>query len=113
MIKGFAIGLIITFLGLERVQAQYTVDTVSIPSGKLTLKGLLWRPSGHGRFPTVIFCHGSYESNDTIHNPMQEASIVGPVFAKRGYIFLVVFRRGVCLSKGQGQNSADLMDIGF
>jgi carboxymethylenebutenolidase len=84
-----------------------------VQSGKLALKGLLWRPSGHGPFPTVIFCLGSYGTSDTIHNPVQDASLLGPVFSGKGYIFLVPFRRGVGLSKGQGENSADLMNNAF
>ena len=84
-------------------------DTVSVQSGKLTLKGLLWRPAGHGPFPTIIFCHGSYGGADTT-NPVQQTSVLGEVFAKKGYIFLILFRRGVGLSQGQGENSSELMN---
>ncbi len=88
-------------------------DTVSVHSGKLTLKGLLWRPAGAGPFPAVIFCHGSYGGADTIHDPLQQLSLLGPVFARKGYIFLALFRRGVGLSKGQGENSSELMNNAF
>ena len=44
---------------------------------------------------------------------MQQTSLLGPLFAKNGYTFLVLFRRGVGLSKGQGTNSADLMTNAF
>jgi dienelactone hydrolase len=83
-------------------------DTVTVKSGTFSLKGLLWRPAGQGKFPTVIFCHGGFRDTESIHD-----LVVGPVFAKRGYIFLYLFRRGVGLSKGQGLNSADLMDNAF
>ncbi len=89
---------------------NFTVpDTISVRSAELTLKALLWRLSGEGSFPTIIFCHGSYETTDTKYDPVEQISILGPVFLRKGYIFLVLFRRGVGLSKGQGENSADLM----
>ena len=115
MIKEIAIVLIFTFCKAENTFAQRLndPDTLSIPSGNLMLKALLWRPTGKGPFATVIFCHGSYADDDTIHDPIKEASIPGPIFARRGYIYLVLFRRGVGLSKGQGQNSADLIESAF
>jgi carboxymethylenebutenolidase len=39
--------------------------------------------------------------------------VVGTVFARKGYIFLFLFRRGVGLSQGQGVNSTDLMEKAF
>jgi len=35
---------------------------------------------------------------------------LGPVFARHGYVFLYLFRRGDGLSRGQGDASGDLMD---
>jgi dienelactone hydrolase len=85
-------------------------DTVSVRSSDLILKALLWRPLGKGPFATVIFCLGSYTSTDRIHDPIREASVLGPLFARRGFVYLALFRRGVSISKGQGLNSADLME---
>jgi len=115
MSKRITIVLIIAWWLVERANAQDFIgpDTVFVQSGELALKGLLWRPYGHGPFPTVIFCAGSYGGADTIHNPEHDASLLGPVFSRNGYIFLVPFRRGVGLSKDQGENSADLMNKAF
>jgi dienelactone hydrolase len=115
MLRGITFILFLGFCSIERSLAQDFIDpdTVSIHSGKLILKGLLWRPAGHGPFPAVIFCHGSYASDDTTHEPVIEASTLGPLFAGRGYIYLALFRRGVGLSKDQGLNSADLMENAF
>src|SRR5882724_1133330 len=79
-------------------QSLPTPDTVSFLSGSLHLKGLLWNPAGHGPFPAIIFCHGSYLSTDSISDPIKQASLIGPVFARHGYIFFVPFRRGTGLS---------------
>ena len=110
MSKGITIALILTFCSVEILHAQdfKGPDTVSVQSGKLTLKGLLWRPAGSGSFPIVIFCHGSYGGADTT-DALKQTSVLGPVFAKKGYIFLDLFRRGVGLSEGQGVNSSVLM----
>jgi hypothetical protein len=115
MLKGISFILFLGFCSVERSHAQdsKSPDTVSIQSGELILKGLLWLPAGHAPFPTVIFCHGSYATDDTTHDPIIEASALGPLFAGRGYVYLALFRRGVGLSKGQGLNSADLMENAF
>src|SRR5260221_13784952 len=115
MIKEVTFALILACFSVEQMHAQdfEGPDTVSVQSGQLTLKGLLWRPAAAGSFPTVIFCHGSYAVTDTIIIPEQQISSLGPVFASKGYIYLALFRRGVGLSKGQGENSANLMDNAF
>src|SRR6476659_7598658 len=84
-------------------------DTVTVLSGPLRLKGLLLHPVGSVVFPAVIFCHGSYETNDLRYDAVQQTSALGPLFAKNGYVFLGLFRQGTGLSKNQGKNSADVM----
>jgi len=115
MIKEITFALMLTCFSVEQMHAQYFEgpDTVSVQSGKLTLKGLLWHPVGHGPFPTIIFCHGSYRDTDKIYSPVQQISSLGPVFARHGFIYFGLFRRGVGLSTGHGVNSADLMDNAF
>jgi dienelactone hydrolase len=100
---------------IRELQAQdlFQPDTVTIQSGKLALKALLWHPAGSGRVPAVIFCHGGYETNDTTYDLLENISSIGSVFAKHGYIFLGLSRRGIGLSKGQGKNGADLMAEAF
>jgi dienelactone hydrolase len=116
MPKGILLYLIITCLALgETTLAQdfKPPDTISLQSGNLWLKGLLWRPIGIGPFPTIIFTLGSYPKSDAVHDPIKDASILGPIFASKGYIYLALFRRGVGLSKDQGLNSADIMENAF
>lgn len=75
----------------------------------MKLRGLLWHPGTVEKLPAVIFCHGSYETGDSTYDVVQNILSIGPLFAKHGYIFLGLFRRGVGLSNGEGENSADLM----
>ena len=94
-------------------QSLPSPDTVTVRSGKLALKALLWRPTGEGPFPAVIFCHGTYETNDTRYDAVQQTTVLGELFAKKGYIFFGLFRRGTGLSLGEGENSADMMASAF
>jgi dienelactone hydrolase len=102
---------ILFFYTVRGLHAQISErpDTVTVLSGSVSLKGLLWRPAGKGLFPTVIFCHGSYETNDSRYDAVQQTSVLGPLFAKNGYVFLALFRQGTGLSKDQGESTADLM----
>ena len=83
-------------------------ETVAVQSGALRLRGLLWRPNGHGAFPGVLFNHGS-----GLTNYPQEPATLGPAFARYGYVFLYLYRRGAGLSADQGINSEDLMARAF
>ena len=94
-----------------RLNAPQIVD---IPSGNLRLKAYLWTPSGRGPFPAVLFNHGR---SDTPQQHWQQraltltaaADVVGPVFARHGYVLLFPFRRGEGLSADQGQFVGDLL----
>ena len=81
--------------------------------GRLRLKALLWKPVGRGPFPAVLFNHGSWPTNTSTGRPAEEifaqAATLGPVFARHGFVFLFLFRRGAGLSIGQGASTADLM----
>src|SRR5215469_17594532 len=79
-------------------------ETVVVQSGALKLRGLLWWPAGRGPFPAVLFNHGS----GSIPEPRLPGSL-GPVFARHGYAFLWLFRRGAGLSSDQGADSGALM----
>src|SRR5713101_3082265 len=88
-------------------------ETVEIHNGSVTLHALLWRPQGRGPFPAVLLNHGSGRTREELERlgPYErQADILGPVFARHGYVFLYLFRRGVGLSADQGRNAVDLMN---
>jgi dienelactone hydrolase len=88
-------------------------ETIIVHSGSATLHALLWRPSGKGPFPAVLLNHGSGRTPEELERlgPYeQQAEVLGPVFARHGYEFLFLFRRGVGLSADQGANAVDLMN---
>lgn len=86
-------------------------ERVVVRSGTLLLQALLWRPEGRGPFPAVLFHHGSYGRSDRLG--MDQAAALGKVFARHGYVFLFLFRRGIGLSEGQGVADGVLMDRAF
>jgi dienelactone hydrolase len=88
-------------------------ETVLIHSGSATLHAILWRPQGRGPFPGILLNHGSGRTPEDLKRlgPYeQNAEKLGPLFARHGYVFLYLFRRGVGLSTDQGVNAVDLMN---
>ena len=88
-------------------------EIVEFPSGKLQLKGYLWKPAGQGPFPATLFSHGS-GGPDAWHTSgmtmAEAAEKLGPVFVKHGYAFLFPCRQGQGLSAGQGRFMQDLLN---
>ena len=84
---------------------------MTIPSGNIGLKALLWKPAGNGPFPAVLFNHGSgTDSEHTAGMTMTEAAEkLAPTFVKHGYAFLYLFRRGQGLSANQWLYSGDIL----
>ena len=99
--------LLVIGLALDWPHALSAQDTVTVRSGQLMLRGLLWRPAGAGPFPGILFNHGSGSTADPVS--MEEPSTIGPLFARHGYVFLFLFRQGIGLSRGQGTADGDLM----
>jgi carboxymethylenebutenolidase len=88
-------------------------ETIVVHSGSATLHAMLWRPQGRGPFPAVLLNHGSGRTREDLERlgPYERnAEKLGPVFARHGYVFLYLFRRGVGPSTDQGANAVDLMN---
>lgn len=85
-------------------QAARGPTTIVIPNGPLRLQALLWRPEGRGPFPAVLFNHGSGPRSKS------DGNVLGPLFARHGYVFLFVYRHGQGLSVGQGVDSDQLLE---
>jgi carboxymethylenebutenolidase len=105
----FAVARIV--LAAEELPAKGP-ETVIVPSGTLRLKAFLWTPPGFGPFPVVLFNHGA-ASTDPAHTARfaitEAAEKLGPTFAKHGYAFLYLFRRGQGLSADQGAFMRDIL----
>jgi dienelactone hydrolase len=87
-------------------------QTVEFPSGSLHLKADLWKPTGPGPFPAVLFSHGSGGDKADLTAGMQiteSADILAPFFIKHGYAFLYPFRRGHGPSADQASFMQDVL----
>lgn len=94
-------------------QIQEGPATVLVHNRSVTLHALLWKPEGRGPFPAILLNHGSGRTREELARlgPYErQAYLLGPVFARHGYVFLYLFRRGVGLSADQGANAVDLMN---
>ncbi len=78
-------------------------ETVTFPSGEITLHGVLYKPAGTGPFPAVVYNHGSAPGMMS----EQAFAALGPVFASHGWVFLGPYRRGQGLSASVGPYIGD------
>src|SRR5579862_277220 len=90
--------LAITLLAATCVQAGLTPETVAFPSGEKVLLGLLYKPSGKGPFPAVLYNDGGSEGLTS--NAAFEA--IAPHFIEKGWVFFAPYRRGQGLSADAG-----------
>ncbi|HJZ70668.1 MAG TPA: dienelactone hydrolase family protein [Vicinamibacterales bacterium] len=110
----FTVALAISSAGIAQVAEPPQQQTVEILSGRLQLKGFLWRPAGRGPFPAVVFNHGRSDTAQQHSLPLgltleHVAQVLGPVFVRHGFVFLYAFRRGEGPSADQGQFIGDLL----
>jgi carboxymethylenebutenolidase len=99
--------------GTMRNQPNGGPETVIVHNGPNILHALLWRPPGRGPFPAILFNHGSgrtREERERLGPYKGQAEVLGPVFARHGYVFMFLFRHGVGLPGDQGTSAVDLMN---
>jgi carboxymethylenebutenolidase len=82
-------------------------EVISFASGNLTLSGVLYKPEGVGPFPAILYNHGS--APGMLSKDAFEA--LGPVFARRGWVFFGPYRRGQGLSSAAGPFIGDQIDV--
>lgn len=94
--------LVHAFVDCVHSQTVPAPQTIVVRTGSLKLRSLLWQPKGRGPFPAILFSAGSGR------NPPPD--ILGRLFARHGYVFLDLFRRGQGLSANQGEESSSLVE---
>src|SRR5580658_9774943 len=96
--KRHLVSLVALLLVATRAQAGPTSETVAFTSGDKVLHGLLYRPSGEGPFPAVVYNHGS--APGLINNAAFDS--IAPYFTAKGWVFFAPYRRGQGLSADAG-----------
>jgi len=105
-VKAFllAAALLLPWTGSAAAQPAdaYITEIVTIPSGGLTLRGLLGRPKGDGPFPAYIQNHGSMTIQEAGRNPWTHITkdSLSDTLARNGYVVLLLARRGYKGSEG-------------
>lgn len=97
----FALCTVLQAQAIEPRLVDYTSNTPK-------LRGYLWRPSGDGPFPAIVYNHGSEKLPG-------DKTALGEFFALHGYVFFVPHRRGHGRSEGtyvgdQGKDPESRLD---
>ena len=69
----------------------------------VALAGELFKPSGEGPFPAILYNHGSAPGMLS----SQASKSIGPLFAEKGWVFFMPYRRGQGLSAKSGPYIGD------
>jgi dienelactone hydrolase len=77
---------------------------VSVSDSPIRLETFIYQPEGPGRFPVVIFNHGSSRGKPHKSYPSRR---LAEYFVKRGFIFIAPMRRGRGQSSGVSAESED------
>lgn len=83
--------------------AATSADIVHFKSQSLDLGGELFKPAGNGPFPAVLYNHGS--APGMLNS--QASAVIGPLFAEKGWVFFMPYRRGQGLSADAGSYIVD------
>ena len=82
------------------------LETVTFQNGAVVLRGELYKPSGPGPFPVVLYNHGS--APGMLNS--QAAAQLGPLYVSHGWAFFMPYRRGQGLSEKAGPYIGDEID---
>ena len=78
-------------------------EVVYFPNQGPGLAGELFKPKGKGPFPAILYNHGS--APGMLNS--QASRIIGPLFAAKGWVFFMPYRRGQGLSSKAGPYIGD------
>jgi len=77
------LGFPLAFLLLTQSCPQIASETVSLRSGKDTVKSFLYRPEGKGPFPAILILHGDFGPTEWVKNQAKR-------LAGKGYLTLTI-----------------------
>ena len=88
---------------------NFAYTEVFYPSGSLRIHAFLYRPSGVGPFPVVIYNHGARTGRPRRPEPNE---YIGRLLTGAGYMVLIPERRGYGASEGPTLGQAIRNDMG-
>lgn len=78
-------------------------EIVHFQNQDIALAGELFKPKGEGPFPAILYNHGSASGMWS----SQASRAIGPLFAQKGWVFFMPYRRGQGLSAKAGPYIGD------
>ena len=84
---------------LPAVDASLNETVIGVPSGDVTLETTVFKPSGDGPFPMVVFNHGKLPG-DSHAQPRARPLALAREFVRHGYVVVVPNRKGFAESGG-------------
>src|SRR5262245_25840050 len=81
-------------------------EVVHFQNQTIALAGELFKPKGDGPFPAILYNHGS--APGMLNS--QASKIIGPLFAEKGWVFFMPYRRGQGLSAKAGPYIGDELE---
>lgn len=81
-------------------------EVVHFKNQSIALAGELFKPKGDGPFPAVLYNHGS--APGMLNS--RASKTIGPLFADRGWVFFMPYRRGQGLSAKAGPYIGDELE---
>lgn len=101
--KCAAVALVSMLASRVALGAAVPPTVITFESEGHTLHGVIYRPTGRGPFPAILYNHGSAGGMLS----KQAFDALGPVFASRGWVFFGPYRRGQGLSQAAGPYIGD------
>lgn len=101
--RRFVAIVVCALLSVDQAHAENAPDIVYFQSHELTLGGELFKPKGNGPFPAILYNHGS--APGMLNS--EASKIIGPLFADKGWVFFMPYRRGQGLSSNAGAYIGD------
>lgn len=98
---------LLVLLALTSARAAIVPEEVFFVSGNYTLRGYLYRPSGEGRFPVMIWNHG--HAGHLAPMPAGEYSALAKFFLNNGYVFFMPDRHVDITSKDYSEELQKLI----
>ncbi|MBV8538682.1 MAG: prolyl oligopeptidase family serine peptidase [Alphaproteobacteria bacterium] len=88
------------FVGTAHAGEPAPYEEIFYASGKLRIQAYLYKPAGEGRFPVIVYNHGSRATQE---HELRPSEYIGRAFTTAGYVVLVTERRGYGRSDGPTQ----------
>jgi carboxymethylenebutenolidase len=98
-----ALGCLADLDAEQAAEALKEPEVVHFQNQGVALGGELFKPKGEGPFPAILYNHGS--APGMLNS--QASKSIGPLFAEKGWVFFMPYRRGQGLSSRAGPYIGD------